>query len=1306
MKNLYVFLLITFSTLYTQAQNQPFITTWEVNPGDLNITIPTYQSSVYNYTVDFGDGTVLNNQTGNVTHSYSTAGNYTVSITGTFPRIYFNGNWSGNFYGNILSIDQWGDIQWESMNSAFEGCQKLIITATDSPDLSQTTDLSQMFERCSNLNQSLNSWNVSNITNMNRMFYQATSFDQPLNNWNVSNVINMQNMFDDALSFNQDLSNWNFNTSVSLGYMIADTNLNITNYENLLDKFYNLNLTNKTLNAIGMYYCNTATRSNLINNRGWTIQFDYQDMNCGQILNPNAFTTKWLISSSGDKVYIPANGTGFNYNVDFGDGTILTNQTSSISHTYTSPGVYSVSITGNYPKFSFSGKHDLLSVEQWGSQQWTTMSYAFQNCYNLEINATDAPDLSQVINMNGMFKNCSNFNQSIDHWDVSNITEMSQLFYGTNQFNQSLNSWNVSNVTNMNLMFYGAKKFNQPLNGWNTTNVTNMNSIFSGANSFNQNINSWDTSNVTNMSEMFSMATSFNKPLSSWDTSNVISMSFMFRGATNFNQNIDNWDVSNVTTVIQMFMDASDFNQPLNSWDISSINSTNNMFLRAYSFNQPLGSWDTSNVTDMSHMFSEASSFNKNINNWDVSNVTNMFSMFGNAISFNQPLNSWNVSNIADMNSMFWGASLFNQDLNNWDISSLTSLNSVFKDAISYNQPINNWDVSNITDFGSTFEGASSFNQDISNWNVISGYNFSAMFLGASSFNQPLNNWNISNAYSLDKMLKDATSFNQPINNWNISGVNNISELFNNASSFNQDLSMLQFPHGGLGKVINNTGLDVINYDKFLNHLASSNLTNGYMEANNLSYCNITARDELINNLGWTITGDTQSQNCNSIVGNISYDENNNGCDPNDAGISGFMINANDGIDNLKTYSSYGDYQFGTTQNNFTVSVLNYPSYFSITPVTQQITFTTSNTEVADFCVTANQTIEDLNVVLIPTSEARPGFEADYQLVVENIGTQAVTNAIITLDFDDAMQSFVNAGVTPTSTTANQLTFDIANLQPLTFQTVDITMQTFQPPTVNGDDILSFTANVSPSMNDFTPNDNTFIYDQIVVNSYDPNDKQVLQGEEIEIDEADEYLNYLIRFQNTGTASAINVRILDTLHPKLDYSTLRPVNASHNYRIEVNNENEVEFIFDGINLPDENTNEPASHGFVAYKIKPKSDVAVGDFITGDANIYFDFNAPIITNMISTEIIDDLSSTNYGLENNISIYPNPTQNILHIEVKNNQEIEQIKIYNLSGLELMNVKENKQQLHLENLSAGVYFIQIQTNLGTVNRRFIKS
>ncbi|MFD2434034.1 BspA family leucine-rich repeat surface protein [Mesonia maritima] len=718
------------------------------------------------------------------------------------------------------------------------------------------------------------------------------------------------------------------------------------------------------------------------------------------------------------------------------------------------------------------------------------------------------------------------------------------------------------------------------------------------------------------------------------------------------------------------------------------------------------------------------------------------------------------------MEALFLQTTAFNQSLNNWNVSNVTNMSMMFAFCSSFNQPLNNWNVSNVTTIDHMFMNASSFNQDLNNWDVSNVTDMRYLFEGASSFNQPLANWDVSSVNKMTSMFKQASSFNQPLNNWNISTQN-----------------LVQF--------LDNSGMDINNYDNFLSHLVTLGLQQGILGANGLEYCNFSTRDYIEKNLGWAVKGDYPFLNCNSIVGEITYDENNNGCDPADQGVSGFMINANDGTNDLKTYSSNGSYTLGTIGTNFTVSVINYPSYYSVSPASQSVTFTSSSTEVIDFCVTANQSIEDLNITLLPISEARPGFEADYQLVVENLGTQTIPNATVTVDFDDAMQSFVSASVTPTSTTANQLTFDVNNLHPLTNQKIDFTQQTFQPPTVNGDDILSFTATVTPNTNDNTPTDNVFNFDQVVVNSYDPNDKQVLQGEEIYEEETDEYLDYLIRFQNTGTASAINVRILDTLHPKLDYSTLKPVSASHNYHIEITDENQVEFIFDGINLPDENTNEPASHGFVAYKIKPKNDVTVGDFIEGDARIYFDFNAPIITNMTSTEIIDniilpptvdfigdktnidkdvavsftDLSSnsptswewtfdggtpntssqqnptvtyqqegtysvtlkaTNTGgsniltksnyievkqlsvkteLNKQITIYPNPTKNILNIEIKNHQEIEKIKVYNIEGVTLQIIQENRKQLNVENLSAGIYFIKITTDRGVVTKRLIK-
>ena len=95
------------------------------------------------------------------------------------------------------------------------------------------------------------------------------------------------------------------------------------------------------------------------------------------------------------------------------------------------------------------------------------------------------------------------------------------------------------------------------------------------------------------------------------------------------------------------------------------------------------------------------------------------------------------------------------------------------------------------------------------------------------------------------------------------------------------------------------------------------------------------------------------------------------------------------------------------------------------------------------------------------------------------------------------------------------------------------------------------------------------------------------------------------------------------LHPNLDWATIQPLSASHNYQVEITNGNNVQFIFDNINLPDEDSNEPESHGYIAYKIKPLSSLVLGDFVSGDASIFFDFNAPIITNIVTTTIVEEI-----------------------------------------------------------------------------------
>ncbi|WP_338814029.1 T9SS type A sorting domain-containing protein [Bernardetia sp. Wsw4-3y2] len=145
-----------------------------------------------------------------------------------------------------------------------------------------------------------------------------------------------------------------------------------------------------------------------------------------------------------------------------------------------------------------------------------------------------------------------------------------------------------------------------------------------------------------------------------------------------------------------------------------------------------------------------------------------------------------------------------------------------------------------------------------------------------------------------------------------------------------------------------------------------------------------------------------------------------------------------------------------------------------------------------------------------------------------------------------------------------------------------------------------------------------------ILDSYDPNDKQVvpfgLTNENLI--EKNTELDYTIRFQNTGTIEAVNIVVLDTLSEFLDIETIRLGMVSHDYKLLIDGDADIRvlrFEFDNINLPDSNSNEPASHGFIKFKIKQKANNSIGTVIKNRAAIYFDFNSPIITNTISNKV---------------------------------------------------------------------------------------
>ncbi len=299
------------------------------------------------------------------------------------------------------------------------------------------------------------------------------------------------------------------------------------------------------------------------------------------------FITTWKTDNPGTSnstsITIPTLGTGYNYDVDWNnDGTFdELGLTGNITHDFGTAGTYTIRIRGDFPRiYFFAGgdKEKLLSVDQWGNQQWISMEHAFHGCSNLVLNATDVPDLSMATNMGNMFFECISLNQNINNWDVSTITNMKELFKGCIIFNQPLDNWDVSAVTNMRSLFQDCTAFNQPLNTWDVGLVTDMFRMFNNAENFNQNLNNWNTSSVITMWLMFANAFNFNGNITSWDTSNVTNMSMMFWKCDVFNQNIGTWDTGNVTNMNGMFSLATSFDQNLGNWNIQNLTNAGGMF--------------------------------------------------------------------------------------------------------------------------------------------------------------------------------------------------------------------------------------------------------------------------------------------------------------------------------------------------------------------------------------------------------------------------------------------------------------------------------------------------------------------------------------------------------------------------------------------------------------------------------------------------------------------------------------------------------------------------------------------------------
>jgi uncharacterized repeat protein (TIGR01451 family) len=353
---------------------------------------------------------------------------------------------------------------------------------------------------------------------------------------------------------------------------------------------------------------------------------------------------------------------------------------------------------------------------------------------------------------------------------------------------------------------------------------------------------------------------------------------------------------------------------------------------------------------------------------------------------------------------------------------------------------------------------------------------------------------------------------------------------------------------------------------------------------------------------------------CGELKGRVFVDSNLN-CisQTNEAGAPGVVLEVQPGPYYASTGTG-GNYGLVLPNGSYTVEAQStvVEEHCSGAPLPFTITGSASGT-----------TVNHPSVSLVPfdgqvglsSGPARPGFEYQVGMSVNNL-TPSVSGAItLALEFDAALD-FISATPVPSNVSGNVLTWSQAQLG--AFESRSFTIQFQVPPDVGllGTDLIT-TATLTSVQTDATPANNTYTLARTVTGSYDPNDKLAMTSTgsaEFWDPSADEWIDYTIRFQNTGTDTAFHVIITDTLPQGLDPATLQVAAASHPFTWELKGIGVLKFRMLGILLPDSNINEPRSHGFVGFRIKPRVGYLEepGDSVANIANIYFDFNPPVIT----------------------------------------------------------------------------------------------
>lgn len=460
----------------------------------------------------------------------------------------------------------------------------------------------------------------------------------------------------------------------------------------------------------------------------------------------------------------------------------------------------------------------------------------------------------------------------------------------------------------------------------------------------------------------------------------------------------------------------------------------------------------------------------------------------------------------------------------------------------------------------------------------------------------------------------------------------------------------------------------------------------------------------------WLVDGVSVNSNLNCLINNSCantivlsafVDSNNNGI--KDVGEvpfnkGNFIYQVNDSGTNLSASSNYGEFYLynpiltSSYDISYTINS-NYSPYFTCSTVYTDF-ISNINASILYFPIIQTNSFIDAEIYFYTQIPPRPGFNNVTTIFYRNNGFNTITNGTLTYVKDPnlTINSISQSGIVATPT---GFTYDFTNLLPNEVRTIYVAYLIPTIPTVSLGQLVNHQASIQVP-GDFLISNDTDLLTQAIVASWDPNDITESHGERIVWADfgADEYLHYTIRFENTGTAAAEFIRVIDELDNQLDETTFELIGASHNVDA-IRNGTQLIFNFNHINLPPSSINIEDGHGYVQYRIKPKPGYALGDIIPNTASIYFDFNPAIVTNTFNTEFVENLGTDSFET-NSIRLYPNPAQDFITISNLNGI-ISTVNIFEISGKRIFNMTENlttEINISTSEFAKGMYLVEIIT------------